>query len=44
MMPEKGPDGDETAKMATKRVMGFLTTSVYHSDRWVDRFLHSGQR
>ncbi|KAH7319446.1 hypothetical protein BKA65DRAFT_541539 [Rhexocercosporidium sp. MPI-PUGE-AT-0058] len=30
------------AKMTTKRFMGFLSSSIYHSDRWLNRFFHSG--
>lgn len=43
LLPAKNPDGSSLAKMIGKRFMGFLSTSVYRSDRWIDRFLHSGR-
>ncbi|KAH6711276.1 hypothetical protein BKA61DRAFT_88352 [Leptodontidium sp. MPI-SDFR-AT-0119] len=43
MMPARNPDGSSLAKLSTKRFMGFLSSSVYHSDRWVNRFFHSGK-
>ena len=42
MMPAKNPDGSSLAKLSTKRFMALASTSVYHSNRWLDRFLHSG--
>lgn len=41
MMPSKNPDGSSLAKMSTIRAIGFTSTSVYRSDRWLNRFLHS---
>ncbi|KAH6662540.1 hypothetical protein B0J14DRAFT_570903 [Halenospora varia] len=34
--------GNPMAKMAVKRAMGVFSTSVYHSNRWIDRFFRSG--
>lgn len=42
MMPARDPKGNPMAKMAVKRAMGVFSTSVYHSNRWIDRFFHSG--
>ena len=41
LMPCKDPQGNSTGKMATVKAMSFLSTSVYHSDRWLNRFLQS---
>ncbi|KAK0115500.1 hypothetical protein ONS96_013954 [Cadophora gregata f. sp. sojae] len=43
MMPARNPDGSSLAKMATKRFMGFLSCSIYNSNRWLNRFFHSGR-
>lgn len=43
MMPARDPKGNPMAKMSVKRAMGVISTSVYHSDRWIDRFFHSGR-
>ena len=43
MLPSRNPDGSHFAKMASKRGPAFLAPSVYHSSRWLDRFLHSGR-
>ena len=43
LMPSRNPDGNSLAKMSTVRAMGFVNTSVYRSDRWLNRFLHSGR-
>lgn len=43
MMPAKAPDGSSLAKMTTKRFMGLVSTSLYRSDRWLNRFIFSGK-
>jgi dimethylaniline monooxygenase (N-oxide forming) len=43
LMPPRNPDGTAASKMSTKRAISFFSTSVYHSDRWLNRFLHSGR-
>lgn len=44
MMPS-GPPGGKPPKVQplATRIFSFVSTSVYHSDRWIDRFLHSGR-
>ncbi|XMA18642.1 hypothetical protein WAI453_011433 [Rhynchosporium graminicola] len=36
-------EGNSLAKLTTKRFMGFVSSSIYNSDRWLNRFFHSGQ-
>lgn len=43
MMPARNPDGSSLAKLSTKRFMGFLSSSIYNSERWLNRFFHSGR-
>jgi hypothetical protein len=43
LMPAKNPDGSAFAKFSTIRVMSFLSSSVYASHLWINRFLHSGR-
>lgn len=43
MVPAKKSDGSSWTKMFTTRAAGFLSTSVYRSDRRLNRFLYSGR-
>ena len=43
LIPARNPDGSALAKFATIRVMSFISSSVYASHRWINRFLHSGR-
>ena len=43
LFPSKNPDGSSLAKMATIRAVAVIGLSVYHSNRWLSRFLHSGR-
>lgn len=43
MLPARRPDGSSNVKIATKRATKIMQTSVYHTDGWLDRFLHSGR-
>ncbi|KAL2063638.1 hypothetical protein VTL71DRAFT_5443 [Oculimacula yallundae] len=36
-------EGKSLAKLSSMRFMGFTSNSVYCSDRWLNRFLHSGK-
>jgi dimethylaniline monooxygenase (N-oxide forming) len=43
MMAARTADGSSTVKMGLRRFMKLFSTSVYHSDRWIDRFFHGGR-
>lgn len=40
LMPARDNNGTSLQKMSTLRALGFVNTSVYRSDRWLNRFLH----
>jgi dimethylaniline monooxygenase (N-oxide forming) len=43
MMPARDPKGVSKSKKALKRALVALGPSIYHSDRWINRFLYSGR-
>jgi dimethylaniline monooxygenase (N-oxide forming) len=44
MMPVRSPKGVSKSKLALKHALVALGPSIYHSDRWINRFLYSGRR
>ena len=43
LFPSRNPDGTSLAKLASVRAVSVTGLSVYHSEAWLNRFLHSGR-